>query len=371
MPANSYRICSRCVMDTHDINISFDDEGRCNLCTEYLGNTHQHTYKGAESDAKLAVMVDQIKKAGKGKKYDCIIGVSGGVDSIYLTMLAVKWGLRPLAVHMDNGWNARVAVENIKRALDKLGVDLETEVLDWLEFRDLQLSFLKASVPEAENPTDMAIQGVLHKAARKFHVKYILSGGNFVTEGILPKFFQYNPKDYRYMKAIHRRFGSVKLRTFPAFGFRHEFINKVFFGKRILYPLNHISYNKDSAVEILGHELGWEAYGEKHHESVYTKFVQSYWLPEKFNIDYRKATFSTMICAGEMTRDQALEKLKTNPWKEDTIQQELDYVAKKLNISSDQLKQYVDNPPKYYWDYPNADRMLEFGYRVYRWLKRK
>ena len=371
MPITPLRICSRCVMDSYDINISFDDEGRCNLCTEYLNTTHLKTYKGAESDAKLASMIEQIKKAGKGKTYDCIIGVSGGVDSIYLTYMAVQWGLRPLAVHMDNGWNAGVAIENIKRALDKLDVDIETVVLDWTEFGDLQLSFLKASVPEVENPTDMAIQGVLHKAARKYKVKYILSGGNYATEGILPKFFQYNAKDLRYLKAIQRRFGSVKLKTFPAFGFRHEFQYKFFFGKRILYPLNYIEYSKEAAIETLGRELGWEPYGEKHHESIYTKFVQSFYLPKKFNIDYRKATFSTMICAGEMTREQAIEKLQTNPWKEETMQQELDYIAKKFNISTVQLKQYIDNPPKYYWDYPNAEKFLEFGYRVYRWMMGK
>ncbi|OFY53011.1 MAG: hypothetical protein A2W93_10710 [Bacteroidetes bacterium GWF2_43_63] len=356
-------------MDSYDINISFDAEGRCNLCTEYLESTHLHTYKGAESDAKLVAMIEQIKKAGKGKKYDCIIGVSGGVDSIYLTYMAVQWGLRPLAVHMDNGWNARVAVENIKRALDKLGVDLDTEVLDWLEFRDLQLSFLKASVPEAENPTDMVIMGVLHKAARKYRIKYILSGSNYVTEGILPKFFQYNPKDLRYLKAIHRRFGSVKLKTFPAFGFRHEFIYKFLYGKRILYPLNFIKYGKETASETLIYELGWEPYSGKHHESVYTKFIHGYWLPKKFNIDYRKATFSTMICAGEMNRKEALEKLKAIPWNEDLINREIEYVAKKLGITYDYLIQLIESKPKFYWEYPNADKVLEFGYKIYRLLK--
>ena len=364
-----YRECSRCVMDSHDIHISFDENGFCNHCNDFLNNTASRTYQGEASDKLLQSQIEKIRESGKGKEYDCVIGVSGGVDSIYLTYLARQWGLRPLAVHMDNGWNARVAVQNIKKALDLLKVDLYTEVLDWPEFRDLQLAFLKASVPEAENPTDMAIQGVLHKTARKFKVRYILSGGNFATEGILPKHFQYNPKDLKYLKAIHRRFGSVRLKNFPAFGFRHEFIYKILHGIRILYPLNFVPYNKEEAVQFLTQDLGWENYGGKHHESQYTKFIQSYWLTEKFGIDYRRATFSTMICTGELTREKASGLLKTKAYNEQELENDLLFVSKKFEISVDELKSLISRPPKLYIDYPNADRSLEFGYSVYRKIK--
>ena len=371
MSENIYRICSRCVMDTHDLDISFDSVGQCNLCTEYLERTINNVYKGKESDAQLDLMIEKVKKAGKGKNYDCIVGVSGGVDSMYLTYLTVKWGLRPLAVHMDNGWNASMAESNIKNTLDKLKIDLYTEVLNRNEFIDLQLSFLKASVPEAENPTDMAIQGVLHKVARKYRIKYILSGGNYATEGILPKSFQYNAKDLRYLKAIHKRFGTVKLKTFPAFGFRHEFVYKLFYRIKILYPLNYVPYDKDKACNILKNEFGWEYYGGKHHESVYTKFIQTYWLPKKFNIDYRKATFSTLICAGDLSRENALELLKTKPWDEKNIEEDIEFVAKKLNISAKELITLINTNPKRYWNYPNAKKSLELGYSIYRIINKK
>ncbi len=366
-----YRRCERCVMDNSDPNIIFDSNGFCNHCNDFFNKISNEIYNGEESDKKLKNIITLIKSKGINHKYDSIIGVSGGVDSIYLCYLAKHWGLNPLAVHMDNGWNARVAVLNIKKALDILGIDLYTVVLNWEEFKDLQLSFLKASVPEAENPTDMAIQGVLHKIAAKHKIKFILSGGNYATEGILPKRFQYNPKDLKYLNSIHKKFGKVKLKDFPAFGFIQETYYKLFKKIKILYPLNLVPYNKKEAVKILEDKLAWENYGGKHHESIYTKFIQSYYLPVKFNIDYRKATYSTQICAGEIIRDDALAILKIPPYNSLELEKDKEYLSKKLAINIVELDSILNLPPKTYKDYPNDEKRLEFIYKMYFLLYKK
>lgn len=371
MQERKYQQCNRCVMDTSDIDITFDENGYCNHCTDFFQFISKEIYQGKESDLKLEKLINKVKNAGKGKEFDCVIGVSGGVDSIYLTYLAKQWGLRPLAVHMDNGWNAKVAVLNIKKALDLLGIELYTYVLDWEEFKDLQLSFLKASVPEVENPTDIAIPGVLHKVASKYKIKYILSGGNYATEGILPKSYQYNPKDLKYLKYVHKTFGKVKLNDFPPFGYLQETYYKIIKGIRILYPLNLVEFNKKDAIKFLEEKLGWENYGGKHHESIFTKFIQSYYLPEKFEIDYRRATYSTQICAGEITREYALEELKKQSFDNEKIKDDLEYVAKKFDLSKDGFKLILDLPPKRYYDYPNDKEKLEFVYNLYKKITKR
>jgi hypothetical protein len=283
--------------------------------------------------------------------------------------LAKQLGLRPLTVHMDNGWNSELAVSNIEKVLDKLGLELFTHVLDWQEFRDLQLSFLKASVPEAETPTDIAIPAALHRLAARHGIKYIFSGGNFATEGILPKSWHYDAKDVHYLKAIHRQFGSKKLRSFPTFGYRAEMYYKMVKGIRMVYPLNLIPYNKKDAIKVLENELEWRNYGGKHHESIYTKWVQSYLLPVKFGIDYRRATWSTQICAGEMTREEALEGLKALPYDPQKLQEDNDYICKKFNLSAAEFEAILKAPPRSYKDYPNSKGWLEFVYGVYRKIK--
>jgi N-acetyl sugar amidotransferase len=353
-------------MDTSDDEITFDANGFCNHCTGYFEILKNKTYQGAESDRMLEQLVTQMKNAGRDSNYDCVIGISGGVDSIYTAWLAKKLGLRPLTVHMDNGWNSELAVSNIEKVLNKLGLELYTVVLDWLEFADLQLAFLKASVPEAETPTDMAIPAVLHSVAAKHRIKYIFSGGNYVTEGILPKSWHYDAKDVTYLKAIHRRFGTKKLHSFPTFGYRTEAYYKMVKGIRMIYPLNLIPYNKTEAMKVLETELDWKYYGGKHHESLYTKWIQAYLLPVKFGIEYRKATYSTQICAGELTREEALADLQNPSFKQELLQQENDYICKKLNLSQEQLNTIVSAPPKCYRDYPNSKGWLEFVYGVYR-----
>jgi len=369
MTERPYQECTRCVMDTSDQEILFDENGFCNHCTGYFEIISKQTYQGEASDKQLELLIEKIKKAGKNRAYDVVIGISGGVDSIYTAMLAQKHGLRVLAVHLDNGWNSELAVGNIEKILQHLKIDLHTYVLDWQEFRDLQLAFLRASVPEMETPTDVAIPAVLHKFAAQYNVKYIFSGGNYVTEGILPKSWHYDAKDVKYLKSINKQYGTGRLRTFPTFGFTKESWYKLVKGIKMVYPLNLVPYNKKDALRILEQELDWKNYGGKHHESLYTKFVQSYILPVKFGIDYRRATYSTQICAGELTREAALEELKKPPYDLVQIKEETDYLCKKLGITEDAFQSIMNQLPLSYRDYPNSRKWLEFIYRAYRKLK--
>lgn len=365
-----YQQCKRCVMDTTDPEIVFDNNGYCNHCNDYFENLSKRIYQGVTSDQKLALIVEEIKKSGKNNEYDCIIGVSGGIDSSYAAYTLKKLGLRPLVVHMDNGWDSEISVKNIKYIVSKLGFDYQSYVLDWEEFRDLQVSFLKASVPEAETPTDIAIQGVLYGLAAKHNIKYIISGGNFATEGILPKCWHYDAKDVKYLNAIHKKFGTRKLRTFPTFGYLKEIYYKLK-GIKTIYLLNYVSYSKKGAMDILEKELAWKYYGGKHYESKYTGFIQSYVLYEKFNIDYRIATFSTQICTGEITREEALIELTKKPYDPIKTEEEKKYVCKKLGITLQEFGEIMNLPPKTYKDYPNNKKILEFIYNVYRKLNRK
>lgn len=363
----SYTICTRCVMDNSDPAIRFNEKGECNHCTEFLEKRIHHNYKGAESDAQFAVLVEEMKAAGKGKKYDCVIGLSGGIDSSYVAYIARQQGLRVLAVHLDNGWNAEEAVQNIRNIAQKLAIDYESYVLDWEEFKDLQLSFLKASVPEAETPTDIAIPAALHKIAAKYGVKHIISGGNFATEGILPPLWHYNAKDTVYLKHIQKTFGTRKLKKFPLFGFKEEMYYKLVKRMKIVYLLNYVPYDKAAAMELLERELNWKYYGGKHYESRYTGFIQSYYLCKKFNIDYRRATLATQICTGAVTREQALEELSTLPYKDEKVAIEKKYIAKKLGITEATLDEIIALPAKWYHDYPNDEKRLA---RIYGWYRK-
>ena len=354
-------------MSDTDPDIRFDAEGRCNHCTDYLDRLANLTYERARSEPELAAIVERIKAAGRGKEYDCVMGVSGGVDSCYVAYVAKSLGLRPLAVHMDNGWDSDTAARNIKNVANSLGIAYQSVVLDWEEFRDLQLAFLRASVPEIETPTDIAIPAAVHRVAAENGIRFILSGGNYATEGILPRTWHYDAKDVRFLKAVHRKFGSGKLDSFPTFGFIKETYYKFVKRIRFVYILNLVPYAKSDAIAKL-QELGWEDYGGKHRESTITDFVQSYLLPVKFQIDYRRATLSSQICAGDVTREEALEILKTPPFDADRVRQEKVYVAKKFGIPEEELDAILADPPKTHRDYPNNERFLEFLYGMYRRL---
>jgi N-acetyl sugar amidotransferase len=366
----SRRVCTRCVMSDTDPDISFDDEGRCNHCSHYVERLAQLTYKPGASDRERDAIVERIKTAGRRKEYDCVVGISGGIDSCYAAYVVKSLGLRPLAVHMDNGWNSDTATKNIKSVARALGIDYQSVVLDWEEFRDLQLAFLRASVPEIETPTDIAIPAALHGVAAEHGIRFIIMGGNYATEGILPRAWHYNAKDVRFLKAVNRRFGSGKLRTFPTFGFVKESYYKFVKGIRHVYLLNLVPYAKGEAMKKLQEELGWEYYGGKHYESKITGFVQSYILPVKFRIDYRRATLSSQICAGEITRAEALEILSTPPFDTARVPEEKAYVAKKFGITLEEMDAILAAPPKTHRDYPNDERRLEFLYGLYRRLAR-
>ncbi len=366
-----YQQCARCVMDTTDPEITFDSDGYCCHCTSFLQKRERHTYHGKESDEALDRTVEQIRRAGRGLAYDCVLGISGGADSSYLAHLAKDRGLRPLAVHMDNGWNSDKAVLNIKKVTDKLGIDYESYVLDWEEFKDLQLAFLKASVPEAETPTDIAIPAALHYVAARHGVKYILSGGNLATEGILPKSWHYDVRDLTYFNYIQQHFGTRKLKKFPTFGYKREAWFKLVKGIRMLYPLNFVPFVKDDAIKLLEDKFEWLQYGAKHHESRYTKFIQSYYLYEKFSIDYRRAGMSILICSGQIDRESALETLKSKPYETAKIADDKHYIAKKLGVPYEEFECILKRPAKWYWDYPNDQKKLAFIYDTYRKVFRK
>jgi N-acetyl sugar amidotransferase len=355
-------------MDTSDPDITFNEKGECNLCTDFIANRKQHAYRGEATDTEFHALINQIKHSGKGKAYDCVVGLSGGIDSSYAAYLAQKEGLRVLAVHLDNGWNSEEAVQNIKNIARKLNIDYESYVLDWEEFKDLQLSFLRASVPEADTPTDIAILAALHRVASKYGIKTIISGGNFATEGILPRTWHYDAKDLKYFSHIHKTFGSKKLKKFPTFGFVREMYYKFVKGIKMVYLLNYVPFVKQDAMELLEKELDWKYYGGKHYESKYTGFIQSYFLYKKFGIDYRRATLSSQICIGEVTREIAIEELKKQPFTEEKVSLEKAYIAKKLGISIIEFDQILSLPGHYYRHYPNDEKRLKFIYDTYRKL---
>lgn len=355
----SYRICTKCVMDTTVPDISFDNRGECNYCRQYRERTGRELHYDAEGQAALSALVANIKKAGTGKKYDCIIGVSGGVDSTYVAYLVKRrFGLRPLAIHLDNGWNSELAVENVTRTLRKLDIDLITEVLDWEEFKDIQVAFLKASIANAEIPTDHAIVATLFRSAAKMNVSYIITGSNIVTEAIMPESWMYSATDLRFIKGIRRRYGRQRRGRFPeiSLGAFAYYI----MGRRIRYIplLNYVPYVKEEAKRLVERELGWADYGGKHNESTYTRFFQDYLLPKKFNIDKRRAHLSNLIVAGQLSREEVLRQLALPPCSSDELQDQLAYVLKKLDLSRGDFDKIMATPPKSVDDYPNSTWLL-------------
>lgn len=368
MSDKTYQRCARCVMDTtSDPEIVFDRDGHCGYCRGYFDRLSRLTYQGAASDAERDRIVDAIKTAGKGREFDCVVGVSGGVDSSYAAYMVKSFGLRALCVHLDNGWDSDIAVKNIKRMVDKLGFDYQSYVLDWEEFKDLQLSFLRASVPEVETPTDIAIAAIAYDAADKHGIKYIIGGGNYATEGIRPEWWHYDKKDEKYLRSIHERFGTRKLATFPTFGYRKEIYYKLR-GIKTIYLLNYVPYAKSEAMKVLESAFQWKYYGGKHYESKYTGFIQSYYLFEKFGIDYRVATFSSQICAGEIAREQAMLELANKPYDDAKVEQEKNYLCQKLEIPRREFDEILAAPPKTYADYPNSQKFLQTLYGAYRKL---
>ncbi|MBN2881015.1 N-acetyl sugar amidotransferase [Candidatus Woesearchaeota archaeon] len=368
-----YKICKRCIMDTSDPNIKFDENGFCNHCTTAIAklNSPPLSWPKERKDQELKNIAKQIKSESRGKKYDCVIGVSGGVDSTYTAYVVKKMGLNPLAVHLDNGWNSELAVKNIEITLKKLNIDLYTKVLDWPEFKDLQLSFLKASVPDLEIPTDHAIIATLYAVASKYGIKHIISGHNIATESIGVATWSNGHYDWRYIKKLQDRFGKKKLKDFPHMSISNIFFNQFIRGIKMTRILNYVDYDKDKVLEFIQKDLGWRDYGGKHCESLYTKFIQSYILPVKFGYNKKKCHLSNLIVKGEMTRDEALKELKESIYDEKTLLQEKKYVASKFGISLEYLEKLLNLKNKTYYDYPSYENhvLLRFLRESYKKLK--
>ncbi len=349
-----YKICSRCVCDTSIPSIRFDEHGVCNFCKSHDLLLQSYPQDDAVRKRMLDELVEKIKRKGKNNKYDCIVGISGGTDSTYTLYLAKQLGLRPLAVHFDNGWNSDTAVTNIKNATEKLNVDLYTYVVDWEEFKDLQRAFLKASVPCIEVPTDIAIHGTLFRLAKEEKVKYILGGQSFMTEGTVPREWSYI--DGTYIKSVHKLFGNVPLKSYNnATIFQIAYYLFVRGIKQTPF-LNYVDYSKEKAREILEKELGWTYYGGHHYENIYSHFAFGWYSYHKFGIDKRKVSLSGPVRMGTMKREDALDALKDPP---PVSQETVDYCAKKLGFSKEEFENIIKLPLKSFHDYHTSDGMLQ------------
>lgn len=360
------KICSRCVMDTTATEITFDDKGICNFCQQYDNVNIKDLYVNKDGEERLNNLIRKIKKDGKNRQYDVLIGISGGVDSSYVAYLVKKvYGLRALAIHLDNGWNSELAVENVEHIVKKLDIDLTTYVLDWKEFKDIQISFLKASVSNIEIPTDHAIWALLIKTAAKYKISYIIAGNNVVTESIMPSSWLYGSKDSRFIKSIHKQFGKVKLKTYPSLT-TFDYIKYLLFkGIRWVPILNYIDFVKNDAKQLLIDELEWRDYGGKHYESIFTRFFHSYYLPIKFGYDLRKSYLSALVCSGQMRRDEAIEELERPPLDKNLLEQDRIYVLKKLGLTESEFEQILNKPNKNFRDYPNNDSLWRnFGFLI-------
>ena len=355
----SIKVCNRCIMDTTIKIINFDENGICNYCKTYEHRVSNELYKEPERSQKLNLLIEKIKKDGKNKNYDCVIGVSGGVDSSFVAHLVKELGLRPLAVHLDNGWNSELAVKNIENLLNKLNIDLYTHVIDWEEFKDLQKAFIKSSIENLEIPTDHAINALLLKMADKHKIKYIINGSNLVTEGILPIQGGRNI-DYRLLKDIHNKFGNKALKTYPSINI-FNFAYKILIKKIKHIPiLNYIDFNKEEAIKLLEEKYQWKRYGGKHYESIFTRFFQGYLLPNKYNYDKRKAHLSTMIMSNQISREEALNELNQNPYPDQNLlKEDLAFFLKKFDFSQKEFESIMKEKPKDAKDFKSYESMFE------------
>jgi len=348
----TYQICTRCVMDTTDPAIQFDEAGVCGHCRAYDLAIVRYVRTGKAARHELKDIAARIAREGANKQYDCVIGVSGGVDSTFVAYKSKQLGLRPLAVHLDNGWDSELAVKNIEKTLKRLDIDLYTYVLDWEEFRDLQLSFLKASTPDSEIPSDHAIFAVMRQTAAKIGVKYIVSGLNVRTESHHASAWSQGHNDWRYIWGIQRRFGTTSLRSYPHYGLLAFQRYRV--TQRWIDILNYLDYVKSEAMRTLEQEIGWTYYGGKHYESIYTRFFQGYILPVKFGFDKRRTHLSSLICSGEITREAALAELREPTYPLSMQEEDREYVVKKLGLTDKEFEAIMKLPKRTYWDYPSS-----------------
>jgi len=343
---NDYRVCTRCVMDTTATGIVFDENGICNYCTDFLAMLKTAQEKVVDRVAHRQEFIEEVKEAGKSKEYDCVVGVSGGVDSSYALYLTVKNGLRPLAVHLDNGWNSELASHNIANLVTNLGVDLYTHVIDWEENRDLQLSFFKANVVDIEMLMDNAMLALNYRQAANYGLKYILQGTNMATEGLaMPKGWNHFKYDVRNIRRIHKKFGTVPIKTHPLISTLDYLWFEFVRGIKWVSFLDYFPYNKFEAMETLKREVCYKPYPYKHYESVFTRFYQAVILPKKFGYDKRRVHLSTLVVSGQMSRADAIRMLETPPYL-DPQQEEQDrlFAMKKLGFTEQSFQEYMKAP---------------------------
>ena len=370
-PSRQYQICTNCVMDTSDSKIRFDERGVCDHCNTYLRSIAPNWDTGEVGQKYLQAQVEDIKAAGKGRDFDCIIGMSGGIDSSYLLYLAVeKLGLRPLVFHVDAGWNSQEAVNNIERLVDQLGLDLFTEVIDWEEMKDLQMAFFRSGVPHVDAPQDHAFFATMYKFAHKYGVRHILTGLNYSTECVRnPMEWMYHQSDSRQLLDIHRQFGTRPLRNYPLTNILWHKVYLPYIRKiRVVTPLNHMPYIKADAMKFLQERFGWQPYPQKHFESRFTKFYEGYWLPTRFGYDVRRVQYSSLILTRQMTRDEAIDRLKSLPYDPERIAQEFEYVAHKLGVSVQELRACHESSKRTFRDFKSQEWIYRSGAATLRLL---
>jgi len=351
-------------MDTSDSLIRFNNDGICEYCLNFKKNIFPNWSRQLNNKKNLDIISEKIKKNTRGKKYNCIIGISGGVDSSYVAHIAkTVMNLNPLLFHVDAGWNSIEAVSNIEKLIDKLKLDLHTEVVDWDEMRDLQLSFFKAGVPHLDTPQDHAFFAGLYNFARKYNFKYILTGSNFSTESVRePLEWHYHATDLKHLLDIQQKFGCLKLKKFPLTDiFKYKIFYRYFDKIQIVKPLNYVDYEKNKAINLLESKYGWMRYTHKHYESKFTSFYEGYWLKERFGFDKRKAHYSSLILSNQMKRDKALDLVSKPLFDDVKIHNEMQFISSKLNINISQLQEYFRLPLKSYKDYKNNAYLINLG----------
>ena len=366
-----YQICTETVMDTSDTRITFDESGVCDHVLDFHQNTKPRWHPDEHGRQELESIVKKIKNDGRNRDFDCILGLSGGLDSSYMLHLAVKeFGLRPLVFHVDGGWNSEEAVHNIHVLIEKLGLDLFTEVINWEEMRDFQLAWFKSGLPNIDIAQDHAFIATLYNFANKYNIRYILNGGNISTEGINnPMEYFYYGTDMIHIRDIMNKFCTNKMETYPFSSIlRHKFYLRWIRGIRVVQPLNYQPYIKRDAEVFLQNEYDWKPYAQKHFESRFTQFYESYWLPERFGFDTRRVQYSSLILTGQMTRTEALKKLEKPSYDLDNIKRDFEYIAAKLDISVAELEGYFTLPKKFYWDYKNQQNLFRVGARILKAL---
>ncbi len=371
MGARVHRICTHCVMDASDAAITFDAAGVCDHCNSFKNDVLPNWHTDERGRQALVRVVADIKQSGKARDFDCILGLSGGLDSSYMLHLIVtEFGLRPLVFHVDGGWNTDIAVNNIQMLVEKLGLDLYTEVINWEDMRDFQLAFFKSGVPHLDIPQDHAFIATLYHFSNKHGIKYIMNGGNYATECVRnPLEWLYYGTDMAQINDIRRRFCTRPLKDYPFSSILyHKAYLQYLKGIKVVKPLNMLPYTKEIAVETLSRLYGWKSYPQKHFESRFTKFYEGYWLPTRFGYDTRRVQYSSLILTGQMARAAALEKLEVPAYDPETIDEEFGYVATKLGITVEELRSYHAMPLKSYRDYRNQYWMFDLGARLLKAL---